>query len=135
MKSIFETVIRRGSYDLQAMLARIEEYHVEGRLTAAERDALTAQARSGAKVPVNAEEEIGLLWAAVRALQGRVAAMEGGADGDVPAFMQPTGAHDAYFSGDRVVFGGSVYQCIAPDGVACVWSPEVMPGYWVREAA
>lgn len=25
---------------------------------------------------------------------------------------------------------GKVYECTAPEGVACVWSPEVMPGYW-----
>lgn len=31
---------------------------------------------------------------------------------------------------DRPTELEATLQCIAPDGVACVWSPDVMPGYW-----
>ena len=45
-KGIFEQVIIRGGYDLTAMLARIDEYHIEGKLDDDERDALYAEARA-----------------------------------------------------------------------------------------
>ena len=124
MKNIFERVIEKGGYDLPAMLERIHEYHISGQLTAEERDALRELARSSATAAsgMDIPGEIQRLWAAVRALQGN-------AD-TAPAFVQPTGAHDAYFAGDRVVFEGVRYTCVAPDGVACVWSPLTMPGYW-----
>ena len=129
MKHIFDTVIRRGGYDLSAMLARIDEYHISGQLTAAERDTLRELARSSATAAsgMDIPGEIQQLWAAVRALQ---AAQDNGSSTAAPEFRQPTGAHDAYYTGDRVIFGGAVYECVAPEGVACVWSPEVMPGYW-----
>ena len=49
---------------------------------------------------------------------------------DIPEYVQPTGAHDAYYAGALVRWKGEVCVCTAPEGVACVWSPEVMPGYW-----
>ena len=36
-----------------------------------------------------------------------------------------------YYRGDKVSFDGKVYTCIAPGGVACVWSPSEYPIYWV----
>ena len=39
-----------------------------------------------------------------------------------------------YYRGDRVTFNGGVYTCIAPDGVACVWSPTEYPLYWKLES-
>ena len=124
MKTIFTSAIRKGGFDLNTMLQRIGEYHILGRLTDAERDELTALARetASAGAGMDVPAEIQRLWAAIRALQG--------SDGDVPLFRQPTGAHDAYYAGDRVLFGGVTYACTAPEGVACVWSPEVMPDYW-----
>ena len=41
MRGIFEQVIARGGFDLTAMLARIDEYHIEGKLDDDERDAST----------------------------------------------------------------------------------------------
>ena len=35
-----------------------------------------------------------------------------------------------YKNGDKVMFNGNVYECIAPEGVACVWSPSEYPAYW-----
>ena len=49
MKSIFMNVIDRGGYDLSVLLKRIDSYHIEGKLTDAERDELYARARGGAR--------------------------------------------------------------------------------------
>lgn len=126
MKDIFERVIAQRNYDLTSMLARIDEYHIAGKLTDAEREALTASARTGADPATGMDlaAEIQRLWDAIRKLQGVTDPAV------VPDFIQPTGAHDAYYNGDRVLFGGTVYTCVAPAGVACVWSPTTMPDYW-----
>ena len=131
MKNLFDAAIRGGHYDLDTMLRRIDEYHIAGKLTDAEHAALQVAARKGATPGVDASAEVQRLWAAVNALSARVAALEGNADDEAIAdFVQPTGAHDAYFQGDKVVFGGRLYTCNAPAGIACVWSPVVMPDYW-----
>ncbi|MEA4824912.1 MAG: hypothetical protein VB111_12500 [Clostridiaceae bacterium] len=42
-------------------------------------------------------------------------------------WVQPTGAHDAYNTGDRVVYAGVVYESLI-DGNT--YSPEVYPAGW-----
>lgn len=135
MKSIFDKVIARGGYDLNGILKRIDEYHIEGKLTDEERVHLIAAARGDATPDMDVKAEIQMLWAAVRALQAEVADKngeieEGIDEKDVPEFVTPTGAHDAYYNGSICRYNGQLYMCIAPDGVACVWSPDAMPGYW-----
>lgn len=44
-----------------------------------------------------------------------------------PAWEQPTGAHDAYQIGDRVMFNGHVYESLIN---ANVWSPTGYPAGW-----
>jgi len=44
-----------------------------------------------------------------------------------PAWVQPTGAHDAYKLGDRVSFNGKNYQSKI---AANVWSPSAYPAGW-----
>lgn len=51
---------------------------------------------------------------------------------EYPEWKQPTGAHDAYYKGNKVTFEGAKYICIAPDGVACTWSPTQYPTYWEK---
>lgn len=50
------------------------------------------------------------------------------------AYKQPQGAHDAYYNGDAITFEGDKYICIAPDGIAYVWSLTVYPAYWEKVA-
>ena len=137
MKSIFEKVIARGGYDLNGILKRIDEYHIEGKLTDDERVHLIAAARGDATPDVDAASEVQRLWAALREVTERVAKLEGNASDDddtdadnIAEYRKPTGAHDAYYTGDVVTFNGKVYECIAPAAAACVWSPDEMPGYW-----
>lgn len=61
-------------------------------------------------------------------LIGTVADAEAGV---VPDFIQPTGAHDAYKIGDRVIFEGKTYESVIDSNV---WTPETYPAGWqVRE--
>lgn len=45
----------------------------------------------------------------------------------IPEWVQPTGAHDAYNKGDKVIFEGDVYESII-DGNT--WSPIDYPRGW-----
>ena len=51
-----------------------------------------------------------------------------------PEWTQPTGAHDAYSKGDRVTYGGKVYESLIDSNV---WSPDAYPAGWevVSDAA
>lgn len=135
MRELFLAVIRRGGYDLNTLLRRIDEYHIEDKLTDEERVELMAAARGDASPGMDVVQEIQKLWAAIRELREEIAEqngeIEGGIDeADVPEFVQPTGAHDGYYHGDLVRYNEVLYMCNAPEGVVCVWSPEIMPDYW-----
>lgn len=51
----------------------------------------------------------------------------GGEDDEYPAFVQPTGAHDAYNVGDKVTFEGKRYVCKMAN---CAYSPSAYPAGW-----
>lgn len=44
-----------------------------------------------------------------------------------PEYVAPTGAHDAYSTGDQVTYQGKRYRC-KMDG--CVWDPVTYPAAW-----
>lgn len=47
-----------------------------------------------------------------------------------PEFVQPTGAHDAYNTGDKITFNGKHYVCKMD---ACTWSPTDYPAGWEEQ--
>ena len=127
MYEIIQTVIRSGSFELTDMLGKIDTLWLQGSLSEGERLDLIAMARAKAE-PSNS---FAPLQAQIDALAERVAALEGQKPTEeYPEYIQPTGSHDAYHTGDTVTFDGKRYTCIAPEGVAVVWSPEVYPSYW-----
>ena len=46
----------------------------------------------------------------------------------VPEWTKPSGAHDAYQLGDRVLYNGRVYESVHPG--ANTWSPDEYPPAW-----
>lgn len=122
MRTIFEQVISRGDYDLTAMLQNIDRYHIEGKLTDEDREALYALAREGAQPVYDYAAEIEAIWAAIRELQGQAQDPD-----EWPEFVQPTGAHDAYGVGAQVTYNGQRYRCKLAN---CVWSPDAYPDAW-----
>ena len=46
-------------------------------------------------------------------------------------YAAPTGAHDAYYKGEWVTFGGKAYECLM-DG--CVYDPNAYPAAWKEES-
>lgn len=51
----------------------------------------------------------------------------GDGEEDIPAFVQPTGAHDAYQTGDRVTYNGHIYESTMDGNV---WAPDAYPQGW-----
>lgn len=47
--------------------------------------------------------------------------------GVIPVWKQPTGSHDAYNIGDKVIFEGKVYESIIDNNS---WSPTSYPQGW-----
>ena len=129
MKEMFEQVIQLGNYDLKTLLDRIDQYHIEGRLTDEERLDLIMQARKGAEPEYDYAGEINALWAAVRALQQNVSPPT--EEDEWPEFVQPTSAGTAYQVGDKITFRGERYICILAH---CVWSPADYPAGWKKQA-
>lgn len=134
MKSIFESVISRGGYDLATLLARIDTYHIEGKLSDDDRTALYVAARAGAQTGDSVEIMAKLLDLdqRVKALEDQAAPGAGGeSSGDeYPAYV----AGKWYYAGDKVTHDGKRYTCIAPAGQVCTWSPAEYPAYWSEVA-
>ena len=134
MYEVTKNVIQSGNFELTDILAKIDTLWVQGSLTYNERAELIDLARGKAD-PSNS---FAPLQAQIDALAERVAKLEGKvepADPDAPAeeypaYVQPTGSHDAYHAGDKVTYAGKQYACIAPEGVAVVWDPVTYPAYW-----
>jgi hypothetical protein len=126
--TIFKNVITKGDYDLSVLLARIDKYHIEGKITDEERDELITMAREGASAVGGID-----VIAKLEELDLRIKNIE---DGNVP--VTPGETYEEYvpgkwyYGGDKCAFGGNNYICTAPEGVVCVWSPVEYPAYWQR---
>lgn len=139
MYKIVKNVIQTGSFELNGILTKIDTLWMQGSLTDEQRQELVDGARRNA-IPANS---FAPLQAQIDALAARVKALEEAgkpADPDAPAedwpeYVKPTGAHDAYHNGDKVTYNGKHYLCIAPEGAAVVWSPDVYPSYWQEVTA
>lgn len=138
MKTIFEAVISRGGYDLAGLLANIDKYHIEGKLTDGERDALYAEARdkATATASVDVEDKLTEMESRMREIESRLLALEtAGGTGDATGDTSAAPEYQVgkwYYAGDKVTFGGKVYTCTAPAGLVCVWSPATYPAYWTE---
>ena len=129
----FYELIGGRQYDLEDVLHRIDVMYAAGRLTDDERTALYALARENAKAEYDYAAEIEAIWAAIRELRASVGESSGGSSGEAdewPAYQQPTGAHDAYYAGDKITYNGKHYVCIMPENAACTYLPDVYPAGW-----
>ena len=142
MYDMIRQTIESGGFDLRYMIGQIDQFWLERSINSSERDALIALARqyanpSDSYAPV--EQRVLQLETALRELEARVAVLEensdsgegGGNDPDPtdewPEFVQPTGAHNAYQTGDKITYKNVHYICQMDN---CVWAPDVYPAAW-----
>lgn len=126
MKNVFKSVIEKGGYDLTSILKKIDTYHIEGKLTGAEKEELYSLARKEPKAQYDYAAEIEKLWVAVRTLQNGEK-VENGAE-SCSDWKQPYGGHDAYMAGDVVKYtDGKMYKSLIDNNV---WAPDTYPAGW-----
>lgn len=135
MKSIIKNVIASRNYELADLLKKLDKLWIEGSISDAERDELAAAAREN----VNMDKGYADHESRIRALEEAVKALQKGGEeeetaDEYPAWKQPTGAHDAYFTGSKMTYtDGKKYTCIAPEGVGVTYGPDVLPQMWQLE--
>ena len=146
MKNIIRNVISKKSYELSDMLKKIDTLWIQGSFSDEEKEELISLARENAEV----QQSIDVLLK-LEELDKRIKALED-AKGNNPgedAKEEPKeegeeeGEEETeeitydeyvvgkwYYNGDVVMFEGKAYECIAPDGQVCTWSPSEYPVYW-----
>lgn len=130
MYNIIKTVITSGNFELTDIIRKIDTVWLEGKITDEEKAELVEMAQGKA----NPQHSMDLV-AKVVDLEKRVKILEAKettSDGEevteetYPPFVE----NKWYYNGGKCSENGSNYTCIAPDGVACVWSPSAYPPYW-----
>ena len=126
--SIIRSAIETGSYDLSSMLETIAYHQAHGDMTLEEMEELTGKARENAKTQYK-EGDIATIILQLHDLDERVKALEEG-DEPAPKEYPEYVVGKWYYNGNGATFEGKKYDCIAPEGVVCVWSPAEYPTYW-----
>ena len=126
MQRVIEKVIESKNYELSDMLKKIDTLWIQGNINDDVRTRLYEKARNNA----NTQNSLDIL-AKVEELDKRVKALENAEKPVEPE--EPIEEYVAgkwYYAGNKVMFEGSTYICIAPEGTVCVWSPYEYPSYW-----
>lgn len=142
MYEIIKNVIESGQYELTDMLKKIDTLWLQGALNDTQRAEIIELARSRAdpEQSYDIQKQLGTIFTnlsemgrAILELTDRVTKMEGGSVTppvveEYPQFVQPTGAHDAYNTGDKMTYtDGKRYICQMDN---CVWGPDAYPAGW-----
>lgn len=127
--SIIRSAIETGSYDLSSMLETIAYHQAHGGMTLEEMEELTGKARENAKTQYK-EGDIATIILQLHDLDERVKKLEQGGSEPAPKEYPEYVAGKWYYNGDGCTFESKKYDCIAPKGVVCVWSPAEYPTYW-----
>ena len=150
MYEITRNVIMSGNYELSDMLTKLSTLWVSEQITEEQYHELVTLARNNA-IPENSyadvQTQINKLVTMVEAnqieirnLTDRMIVLEGGTPEippepeEWPEYKQPTGAHDAYYNGDKITYKEKHYICIMSNGSACTWSPDEYPQGWEEQA-
>lgn len=141
MYQTIKSVIQAGRYELNDMLRKIDTLWVQWDLSDEQRGELVELARESADPAASyapLQEQIDQAFAQIKALGDRVAALEAGKTPEPspepeewPEWVQPTGAHDCYNTGDKVTYNGQHYVSKIDGNV---WSPEAYPAGWEVQA-
>ena len=131
-------VILNTGYELVETLDRIYVMYIKNKISKTEMEELEALARENAKAENSyapLQEQIDKLYEDMKYLESRITALEK-EEGEeeptepteeYPEYVQPTGAHDAYNTGDKRTYNGKKYICKVDN---CVWSPDAYPAGW-----
>lgn len=135
MYEIIKNIILAGNYELVDMLKKINTVWIESNITDEQKQELEELARTNAKAensyaPI--QEQINKIYEKIDNLEARLNKIEGTEEPietieEYPEYVQPTGAHDCYNTGDKITYNGKKYVCKIN---GCVWAPDVYPQGW-----
>lgn len=130
MQKIIENVIDSKNYELSGMLKKIDTLWLQGSITDEVRTRLSEKARVNANIQKSVD-----MFTKLMDLEKRIEALELKnseiTEEETPTYEEFT-VGKWYYTGNRVSFEGKNYECTAPDGTPCVWSPTEYPTYWVE---
>ena len=136
MYKVIKDVINGKAYELTDMLKKVKTLWLEGDISDAQKEELVELARENAK-PENSyaplQNQINTLFENVKELAQEILALKNGGvtpeepTEEYPPYVQPTGAHDAYNTGDKITYNGKKYECQMN---GCVWNPDDYPQGW-----
>ena len=147
MFEIIKNVIKNKDFELKDILYKINKMYIESAITEEQKTELDSLARENAVAensyaPLqeqinNANSRMDELEARIVKLENSESSEETGEDTEpeepigpieeYPEFVQPTGAHDCYNTGDKITYNGKKYICKMN---GCVWAPDVYPAGW-----
>ena len=146
MYDVIKNVILNENFDLSWIILNIKKNCTRGDITDDQEEELIVLAQEHANprnsyAPLQKQIEVVFLQIdslskTIDKLDERVRAIESGSpqepeeppvEDEYPEYVQPTGAHDAYNTGDKISFNGKKYTCKMN---GCVWSPDVYPSAW-----
>lgn len=147
MFEIIKSVIKNKNFELKDILYKINKMWIESAITEEQKAELDSLARENAVAensyaPLqeqinNANSRMDELEARIVKLKNSESSGETGEDTEpeepigpieeYPEFVQPTGAHDCYNTGDKITYNGKKYICKMN---GCVWAPDVYPAGW-----
>lgn len=130
MKNVFIEAMNE-TFDLTAMLAKIDYHHIRGNLSDADREELVALARNKAN-PMGGVDVMAKLQdheARIKALED--AGKTAGGESSSAEKIDPYEDGKWYKNGNKVRWNDKVYVCVnVPEGHYCTWNPDVYPAYW-----
>lgn len=143
MYQIIKSVIESGRYELADMLGKIDRTWLQGSITEEEMTELVTLAREKA-TPENSyaslRDQVNKLFGivaeqakAIKANADAITMLQGGTvtppvQEEYPEYVQPSGAHDAYNTGDKMTYTDGKRYIGQMDG--CVWNPDTYPQAW-----
>ena len=137
MYEVIKNVIESKDYKLEDILYKINKTWMESAITEEQKTELDNLARENAKAensyaPVqeqieNIYTELDKIKADINLLKNQEETEEPIEPEEYPEYVAPSGAHDAYNTGDKVTYNGKKYICKLDN---CVWSPDAYPAGW-----
>lgn len=128
MYKIIKNVIESKDYELKDILYKINKMYIEDRMTEEEKTELDNLARQNAVAEnsYSIQKQLDNIFTRLEALESKDKTEEP-VEQEYKEFIQPTGSHDNYNTGDKVIYKDKKYICKMDN---CVWSPETYPQGW-----
>ena len=138
MYESIKDILEKGSYELADILKKINTVWLKSYITEEEMEELESLARENAKAENSyapLQEQIENIYSEIAGIKSRLDNLESGQEvekptettEEYPEYTAPSGAHDAYNTGDKITYNGKKYVCKMN---GCVWDPGTYPQGW-----